>query len=151
MEPQTFHTGMAPDTLSDTEATPADAAPPYAPAVRMAPPIVVLSEDAMLLSAVMTAALDQATVVVCSSTDRFVDQLLATTPELAVVDAAATGDLPTLLDSLRQQFPQMQLLVAGPGNVQHLIARQLGDGTVFRFAHKPTSAARLKLFVDDAL
>jgi TonB family protein len=151
---------MEPQIFSDTDAAPADtaaadaapaAAAPSLPVVRVAPPIVVLSEDAMLLGAVMTAALDQATVVVCASTDRFVDQLVATTPELAVVDAAATGDLPTLLDSLRHQFPQMQLLVAGPGNVQHLIARQLGDGTVFRFAHKPTSAARLKLFVDAAL
>ncbi len=161
MEPQTFHTGMDPDAFLDADIAAADdapavdalarAAPACPPVVRVAPPIVVLSEDAMLLGAVMTAALDQATVVVCSSTDRFVDQLVATTPELAVIDAAATGDLPMLLDSLRQQFPQMQLLVAGPGNVQHLIARQLGDGTVFRFAHKPTSAARLKLFVDAAL
>ena len=142
---------MAPDLAENADAAPAVAAPLYPPVVRMAPPIVVLSDDAMLLGAVMTAALDQATVVVCASTDRFIDQLVSTTPELAVIDAAATADLPMLLDSLRQQFPQMQLLVAGPGNVQHLISRQLGDGTVFRFAHKPTSAARLKLFVDAAL
>ncbi|HEX4377775.1 MAG TPA: energy transducer TonB [Steroidobacteraceae bacterium] len=151
MDPQTFHTGMAPDLAENADAAHAVAAPLHPPVVRMAPPIVVLSDDAMLLGAVMTAALDQATVVVCASTDRFIDQLVSTTPELAVIDAAASADLPMLLDSLRQQFPQMQLLVAGPGNVQHLISRQLGDGTVFRFAHKPTSAARLKLFVDAAL
>jgi TonB family protein len=147
MQAQTSQTGSEPDAFTYTAEL--GALPPAA--VRVAPPIVALSDDAMLLEAVSTAALDQATLIVCPSADRFIDQLVATTPELALVDAGAVTDLPTLLDSLRLQFPQLQLLVAGPGNVQHQIGRQLSDGTVFRFAHKPASAARLKLFIDAAL
>jgi TonB family protein len=35
--------------------------------------------------------------------------------------------------------------------LQNQFAAQLADGTIFRFAHKPASAQRLKLFVDAAL
>jgi TonB family protein len=119
---------------------------------RTAPPFVALSEDPMLLEAMTSAAMDQASVIVSPSADRFVDQLVATSAELALIDAAAAPqDLAEFLTSLHRQFPQLLLLLAGPGNVQHQIATQLTDGTVFRFAHKPASAQRLKLFVDAAV
>lgn len=35
--------------------------------------------------------------------------------------------------------------------MQHQVAAQLADGSVFRFVHKPASAARLKLFIEAAL
>jgi TonB family protein len=119
---------------------------------RPAPPIVVLSEDPMLLEAMAAAALDQAPVIISPTGDRFVDQLVASGAELAMIDAAAVAEnLAEFLGSLRQQFPDLQLLLAGPGNVQHQIGAQMADGTVFRFVHKPASAQRLRLFVDAAL
>src|ERR1700753_2648515 len=129
MQARTTEPGDLPDDLSTASSA--------APSVRVAPPIVALSDDITLLDAVRAAALDQATVIVCPSTDQFIDQLIASTPELAIIDAGSVADTGSLLDALRAQFPQLQMLVAGPGNVQHQIGRQLNDGTVFRFAHKP--------------
>jgi TonB family protein len=121
-------------------------------AARRVTPILALSEDPVLLEAIETATLDLATVTVSPSADRFVDQLVATTAELALIDAAAAPPaLGEFLDSLHSQFPQLQLLLVGPGNVQHQVTTQITDGTVFRFVHKPASAQRLKLFVDAAL
>src|SRR5580700_6424595 len=78
---------------------------------RPAPPIVVLSEDPMLLEAMAAAALDQAPVIISPTPDRFVDQLVASGAELAMIDAAAVAEnLAEFLDSMRQQFPQLQLL-----------------------------------------
>jgi TonB family protein len=119
---------------------------------RPAAPIVTLSEDPMLLEAISAAAVDLVEVVVAPSADRFIDQVVATGGELALIDASAVvGNLAQFLESVHRQFPALQLLLAGPGNVQHLIGAQMTDGTVYRFVHKPASAQRLKLFVDAAL
>jgi hypothetical protein len=53
--------------------------------------------------------------------------------------------------ALRRQFPQLQLVVVGTETLQQQIAGQLGDGTVFRFAARPTSAERLKSLLFAAL
>jgi hypothetical protein len=119
---------------------------------RPALPIIALSEDPLLLEAIANAAVGSCPVITSPSADRFVDQIVATDAELVLIDtAAAPPDLARFLTALHEQFPQLQLLLAGPGNVQHLVASQIADGTVFRFAHKPASAQRLKLFVDAAL
>jgi TonB family protein len=114
--------------------------------------IVALSEDPMLLEALTLAAVDQATVVSSPSADRFADQLVANTAAVALIDAAvAPVPLDSFIATLHQQFPQMLLLLAGPALLQNQFSAQIADGTVFRFAHKPASAQRLKLFVDAAL
>jgi TonB family protein len=119
---------------------------------RPASPIVALSEDPMLLEAISAAAVDLVEVIVAPSADRFIDQVVATGGELALIDASAVvGNLAQFLESVHRQFPALQLMLAGPGNVQHLIGTQMTDGTVYRFVHKPASAQRLKLFVDAAL
>jgi TonB family protein len=126
-------------------------------AVREAPSrsftsLLVRSEDQVLLEAIRTASQDVATVTISPSADRLADQLTAIGAELALIDAVyAPPGLEEFLDSLHSQFPQLQLLLVGPGNVQHQVARQLTDGTVFRFVHKPASAQRLRLFIDAAL
>ena len=114
--------------------------------------IVALSEDPMLLEALMLAAVDEASVVSAPSADRFADQLVSNSPAVALIDAAvAPAPLDGFIASVHQQFPQMLLLLAGPASLQNQFAAQLADGTIFRFAHKPASAQRLKLFVDAAL
>jgi TonB family protein len=146
---------LSPDAeefLGPEEITVAVPDPPPGTSRRPAAPVLVLSEDPVLLEAVAAAALDQATVIVSPSPDRFIDQVMATESGLAVIDAACVPtDLAPFLDSVHRQFPQLQLLLAAPGNVQHQISAQIADGTVFRFVHKPASAQRLKLFMDAAL
>jgi TonB family protein len=114
--------------------------------------IVALSEDPMLLEALTLAAIDQAAVVSSPSADRFADQLVANTAAVALIDAAvAPAPLDAFIATVHQQFPQMLLLLAGPASLQNQFAAQIADGTIFRLAHKPASAQRLKLFVDAAL
>jgi TonB family protein len=140
------------EEASDSSVVTVAAGDTPASASRPAPPILALSEDPVLLEAMAAAALDQAPVIVSPSQDRFIDQLVASGAELALIDAAAVpGDVSEFLDSVHRQFPQLQLLLAGPGNVQHQLGAQMSDGTVFRFVHKPASAQRLRLFVDAAV
>jgi TonB family protein len=128
-----------------------DALPP-AGATRASLVIVALSQDPLLLDALTLAAIDQAAVVSSPSADRFADQLVANAAAVALIDAAAA---PTPLDAfiatVHQQFPQLLLLLAGPASLQNQFTAQIADGSIFRFAHKPASAQRLKLFVDAAL
>ncbi len=114
--------------------------------------IVALSQDPLLLEALTLAAVDLAAVVTSPSADRFADQLVANAAAVALIDAAvAPAPLDAFIASVHRQFPQLLLLLAGPASLQHQFTAQIADGTVFRFAHKPASAQRLKLFVDAAL
>jgi protein TonB len=106
----------------------------------------------MLLEALMLAAVGEASVVSAPSADRFADQLVSNSAAVALIDAAvAPAPLDGFIASVHRQFPQMLLLLAGPASLQNQFATQLADGTIFRLAHKPASAQRLKLFVDAAL
>jgi TonB family protein len=125
-------------------------APATAAAASLA--IVALSEDPLLLEALTLAAIDRAAVVTSPSADRFADQLVSNAAAVALIDAAvAPAPVDAFIASVHQQFPQLLLLLAGPASLQTQFAAQIADGTVFRFAHKPASAQRLKLFVDEAL
>ena len=133
-------------------ADPVGASPAPAIAARAPLSIIALSQDPMLLEALTLAAAGQASVVSSPSADRFADQLVATAAAVALIDAAAAPvPLDEFIASVQRQFPQLLLLLAGPAALQNQFAAQLADGTIFRLAHKPASAKRLKLFVDAAL
>jgi TonB family protein len=106
----------------------------------------------MLLESLTQAAIGAASVIDSPTADRFADQLVANAAVVALVDAAAAPvPLEPFIAQLHRQFPQLLLLLAGPAALQNQFAAQLADGTIFRLAHKPASAQRLKLFVDAAL
>ena len=151
-EPAVESDRAASPARSHSSAPGVPAAPPPSAGSRASLAIVALSEDPLLLEALTHAAIGRAAVITSPSADRFADQLVANAAAVALIDAAAA---PTPLDgfiaTLHQQFPQLLLLLAGPALLQNQFAAQLADGTVFRFAHKPASAQRLKLFVDAAL
>jgi len=116
------------------------------------PVIVALSEDPSLLQALTLAVIEQVSVVTSPSVDRFVDQLVANASEVALIDAAtAPSPLAEFILTIRRQFPQLVLVLAGSAQLQTELAGQIADGTIFRFVHKPASAQRLKLFMDAAL
>jgi hypothetical protein len=125
---------------------------PTSEAARASFSIIALSQDPMLLEALTLAAVGQAGVVSSPSADRFADQLVANAAAVALIDAAAApAPLDEFIAGVHQQFPHLLLLLAGPAALQTQFAAQLADGTIFRLAHKPASAQRLKLFVDAAL
>jgi hypothetical protein len=135
------------------EAWPADGAaasglPDAPPPVR----IVALSDDPKLLDALHGAVPAQADLIVSPSADRFVDQLVANAAGIALIDASSTPPpLKTFIALIREQFPQLLLILAGAAPVQAQLAEQIAAGTVFRFVHKPVSSQRLKFFIDAAL
>jgi TonB family protein len=137
---------------SERVRAPEASSPAPAAAGRSSLAIVALSEDPLLLEALTMAAIDQAAVVTSPSADRFADQLVANAAAVALIDAAAApAPLDEFIANVHRQFPQLLLLLAGPALLQNQFAAQIADGTIFRFAHKPASAQRLKLFVDAAL
>ena len=133
------------------QAASAQPAPPYGSG-RASLAVAALSDDPLLLEALTLATIDKAAVVTSPSADRFADQLVANAAAVALIDAAAApAPLAAFIAMVHQQFPQLLLLLAGPASMQNQFAAQIADGTIFRFAHKPASAQRLKLFVDAAL
>jgi DNA-binding NtrC family response regulator len=120
-----------------------------------APPpvrIVALSDDPNLLDALHGAVPGQAALIISPSADRFVDQLVANAAGIALIDASSTPPpLKAFIALIREQFPQLLLILAGAASVQAQLSEQIAAGTVFRFVHKPVSSQRLKFFIDAAL
>jgi DNA-binding NtrC family response regulator len=114
--------------------------------------VVALSEDHALLQALTLGVIEQAPVITSPSVDRFIDQLMANRAEVALIDAAsAPAPLEQFVSALHQQFPRLLVVLAGSAQLQTSLSAQITDGTIFRFAHKPVSAQRLKLFISAAL
>ena len=128
--------------------TPAPAPVPGVPSCA----IVALSDDPLLLEALTGAATESSSVSSSPSTDRFIDQLVANGAGIALIDAANVATpLKNFLATLREQFPQLLLLLTGPAQLQAQFGAQIADGTIFRFVHKPASSQRLRLFIDAAM
>ena len=123
-----------------------------APSAAASPAIVALSEDHTLLQALTLAVIERSAVVTSPSVDRFIDQLVSNSAEVALVDAAtAPSPLGAFIMTLRRQFPQLLVVLAGSAPLQSELSALIADGSIFRFAHKPASAKRLGLFVTAAL
>ena len=136
------------DARSPPPATQPGGAPGNAPACA----IVALSDDPVLLEALAGAAVGGASVMSSPSTDRFIDQMVANGAGIALIDGSTvTIPLRNFLVTVREQFPQLLILLTGPAQLQAQFEAQIRDGTVFRFVHKPASSARLKLFIDAAM
>jgi TonB family protein len=115
-------------------------------------PIVALTDDPVLLEALAGAALTGSHISSSPSSDRFIDQLVANAAGIALIDASCVGvSLQSFLSTLREQFPQLLILLTGPAQLQAQFEAQIANGTVFRFVHKPASSQRLRLFIDAAL
>jgi protein TonB len=148
--------------LRDSETISAEAAPgpeslvPASSAARAAAPcpIVALSDDPLLLEALAGLGWAGTGVTSSPSSDRFIDQLFANSAGagIAIIDAASVStSLKSFLATLRDQFPQLLVMLTGPAHLQAQLEEQITDGTIFRFVHKPASSQRLRLFIDAAL
>lgn len=131
------------------------AAPPSTAARAGVPvcPIVALSDDPLLLEALAGLEWSGTGVMSSPTSDRFIDQLVANSAGagIAIIDAASVPtSLKSFLATLREQFPQLLVMLTGPAHLQAQFEAQITDGTIFRFVHKPASSQRLRLFVDAA-
>jgi protein TonB len=113
--------------------------------------LLVLTQDASLIASVReVASTDRELLFVGSETD-LATQLVASGAGVAVIDsAAALSSIAQLVRSLKHQFPDLVLIVAGAGAEQSALTAQVSSGEVYRFLYKPASAQRVRLFVDAA-
>jgi protein TonB len=144
-----------PETISvDTGSGFEGAGPASSAAGPAAPcPIVALSDDPLLLEAFAGLGLAGTGVLSSPSSDRFIDQLVANSAGagIAIIDAGSVSTgIKSFLATLREQFPQLLVMLTGPAHLQAQFEAQIADGTIFRFVHKPASTQRLRLFIDAA-
>lgn len=86
------------------------------------------------------------------SADKVGDLLLAGQVGILVLDVQALSEpSAAFVARIKQQFPQLVVVVAGPREAEGALANLISGGTVYRFIHKPVSPGRAKLFIDAAV
>lgn len=114
--------------------------------------LVALTGDALLVEALAAATEEAHVLNVVTSVAALTDHLMTTGASAALIDSHASNvPVPQLVTSLRRQFPDLVLVVAGTHEDQATLAPLVTDGQIYRFLHKPVSAQRVKLFVESAL
>lgn len=114
--------------------------------------LVVLSKDDRLIDTLERVVTADHAITLCISADELAEQIMAGRGGVALVDAAASAEsLPNLARRLRQQFPDLVLVVAGDARHQGELTAQIASGEVYRFLAKPVSEQRVRLFVEAAM
>jgi protein TonB len=136
--------------LEPTEALTAEPAPKSF-GLTLRDTMVVLTQDASLINAVKTVSSPERELLFVAAETDLATQLLASGAGVAVLDSAATvSSIGRLTHSLKVQFPDLVLIVAGGAAEQSTLTAQVSNGEVYRFLHKPASEQRVRLFVDAA-
>jgi TonB family protein len=114
--------------------------------------LAVLSRDELLLDTVESVVTADHAIAICADANELAAQIGFGRCGVALLDAGAVVDpLPELAHRLREQFPDLVLVVAGRADDQARLANQIASGEVYRFLHKPLSAQRVRLFVEAAM
>lgn len=114
--------------------------------------LVVLSSDNSLLDTLDSVVTSDHSITHCLTEAELAEQIFAARCGVALIDIAAVTDSPAeLTRRLRQQFPDLVLVVAGLAEHQAALATQIASGEIYRFLHKPVSAQRVRLFIEAAL
>jgi TonB family protein len=114
--------------------------------------LVVLSSDNSLLDTLDSVVTSDHSIAHCLTEAELAEQIVAARCGVALIDIAAVNDSPAeLTRRLRQQFPDLVLVVAGLAEHQAALAAQIASGEIYRFLHKPVSAQRVRLFIEAAL
>jgi protein TonB len=114
--------------------------------------LVVLSKDNGLIDTLERVVTSDHSITLCISEDELAEQIIAGRGGVALIDAGASAQrLDSLTRRLRQQFPDLVLVVAGDASHQGELAAQIASGEIYRFLHKPVSEQRVRLFVEAAM
>ncbi len=112
--------------------------------------LVVLTRDPALVEILQVLGSEHPVAAVSAESD-LPGELLAKQTGVAILDAgAASSPIGQLTGRLKEQFPDLVLIVAGRLDDQTALAAQITQGTVYRFLHKPVSEQRVRLFVEAA-
>ena len=114
--------------------------------------LAVLSQDDPLLDTLEEVVTADHAITICTGESELAEAVVSGKCGVALIDAATVpGPIAELTSRLRQQFPDLVLVVAGGAEHQGRLAAQITSGDVYRFLHKPVSAQRVRLFVEAAL
>jgi TonB family protein len=114
--------------------------------------LAVLSQDDPLLDTLEDVVTSDHAITICTGESELAESVMSGRCGVALIDAETVPGLVAELTSrLRQQFPDLVLVVAGGAEHQGQLAAQITSGDVYRFLHKPVSAQRVRLFVEAAL
>ncbi len=114
--------------------------------------LAVLSQDDSLLDTLEEVVTSDHAITICTGDSELAEGVMSGRCGVALLDAATVpGPVAELTARLRQQFPDLVLVVAGGAEHQGQLAAQITSGEVYRFLHKPVSAQRVRLFVEAAL
>jgi TonB family protein len=114
--------------------------------------LVVLTADETFLQTLREAVGPSRRLWHVLSPDKVGDLLLAGGVGILVLDVQALRQACALfVTQMKQQFPDLVIVVAGARDAETELARLISDGTVYRFIHKPMSPARARLFADAAV
>ncbi len=113
--------------------------------------LVAMTHDPALVAAIQELAAAGLPCHIAQDLRALADLLMEQEAAVALLDAQALGvPADAAVDAVKNQFPEVRLMVAGHAAEQNMLAGRIADQKVFRFVHKPASAQRLRLFVDAA-
>ncbi|MBS0376034.1 MAG: hypothetical protein JSR73_15755 [Proteobacteria bacterium] len=130
---------------------PAAASRPPPRLVREPVELFVVTDDEELAAALREAA-PITTVSVAATPGALADLLMVGRRAALVLDLATLGPAAaTVARHLATQFPELPLVAVGSRDDEARLASLISTGQVYRFLHRPLSAARVRTFVDAAL
>jgi len=119
--------------------------------VRLPREVVLVTQDPVLERAFVEAAIE-ARVLVTTTPAALADLLMAGRVGALVLDVGALeGAAPPLARHLAEQFPDVPLVGVGTREDEARVAALISSGLIYRFLHRPVSAARVRTFVEAAL
>jgi len=114
--------------------------------------LVIFSIDEVFLQTLRDAMGGSRRLWHVPSADKVGDLLVAGQVGILVVDVQAlTEPASGFVTRIKQQFPELVIVVAGHREAESALANLISGGTVYRFIHKPVSPGRAKLFIDAAV
>lgn len=112
--------------------------------------VLVLSRDESLIDTLQVVAFPNE-VLAFGREAELMASLAAQEGTVVLLDAAAISrPIAQLTERLKDQFPDVVLIVAGSADEQKAVTAQITDGTVYRFLAKPFSVQRIRLFLEAA-
>ncbi|HMD74482.1 MAG TPA: hypothetical protein VKG05_11525 [Steroidobacteraceae bacterium] len=114
--------------------------------------LVVLTSDAAFLQTLREALGGTRRLWHAPSSEKVGDLLVAGEVGILVLDAQALQNpAGGVIAYIKNQFPDLVVVLAGDRDVENSVASLISDGTIYRFIHKPMSPGRAKLFIEAAV
>lgn len=114
--------------------------------------VLAVTADVLLLATLRQAVGAKQRIWHAAYSDQAIELIMAGNVGVIVIDTLATGTASAgFCEQLREQFPDLVLIVAGDADDQAHLIKQITAGDIYRFLHKPVSTPRARQFIDTAI